>query len=90
MNERYTRHNSKSKTNFEALRKMDDSEINYTDIPETTEDFWKDAKLFMPSDKVHLSLRLDEDIVKFFKIQGRGYQTRINSVLKSYVSSHSH
>lgn len=89
MNEKYMKNSSKSKTNFEKLRKSNDSEINYTDIAETTEDFWKDAKLFIPSDKVHLSLRLDEDVVKFFRTQGRGYQTRINSVLKSYVRSHS-
>lgn len=67
MNEKYMKHTSESKTNFEKLKKSKDNEINYTDIPKTTEDFWKDAKLFMPSDKVHLSLRLDEDVVKFLK-----------------------
>lgn len=89
MNEKYTKKNSKSKTNFEKLRKSNDNEINYTDIPKTTVDFWKDADLFIPSDKVHLSLRLDEDVVTFFKTKGKGYQTKINSVLKSYVRSHS-
>lgn len=90
MNEKHMKHvASKSRTNWDKLRRGNDRDINYTDIPKTTKDFWKDAELFVPSDKVHLSLRLDEDIVKFFKIKGRGYQTRINSVLKSYIRSHS-
>ena len=89
MNAKYMKHTARSKTNWEKLNQTNDRSINYTDSPATTEDFWKDAKLFIPSDKVHLSLRLDEDVVKFFRTQGRGYQTRINSVLKSYVRSQS-
>ncbi|MBS0165944.1 MAG: BrnA antitoxin family protein [Nitrospira sp.] len=43
----------------------------------------------MPSVKTHLSLRLDEDVVEWFKRQGAGYQTKINAVLRSYVQAHS-
>jgi uncharacterized protein (DUF4415 family) len=39
----------------------------------------------MPAAKTHLSLRLDEDVVDWFKRQGAGYQTRMNAVLRAYV-----
>jgi uncharacterized protein (DUF4415 family) len=71
------------------LQKMTDREIDYSDIPATTTTFWQQAQVVMPSAKTHLSLRLDEDIVEWFKRQGTGYQTRINAVLRSYVQAHS-
>ena len=80
---------SKSKTNLKKLRQKTDKDISYKDSPETTEEFWKDAKVLMPQHKVHISLRLDEDIVNYFKEDGEGYQSRINAVLKAYISSHS-
>ena len=84
------KHTAKSKTRWEKLNQSTDESISYEDNPATSEDFWKDAELVMPIHKVHLSLRLDDDIVDFFKKEGRGYQTKINAVLKSYVRAHSH
>lgn len=78
----------KSRTNLVKLHKKSDKDINYADSPATTKDFWKDAEVFMPQHKVHISLRLDEDIVNFFKEDGSGYQSRINAVLKAYVHRH--
>tara|TARA_R110001606_G_scaffold359492_2_gene511358 strand:+ start:448 stop:675 length:228 start_codon:yes stop_codon:yes gene_type:complete len=48
---------------------------------------WKsvDVELVEPISKTHVSIRLDSDIVDFFKSKGKGYQTRINQVLRSYV-----
>jgi uncharacterized protein (DUF4415 family) len=89
MNAKHTKHTAKSKTNWRKLYQATDEEINYTDSPATTEDFWKDAEVVMPPHKVHLSLRLDDDVVAFFKREGRGYQTKINAVLKSYMRAHS-
>ena len=89
MNAKYMKHTARSKTNWEKLNQTNDRSINYTDSPATTEDFWKDAELVIPAHKIHLSLRLDDDIVEFFKKKGHGYQTRINAVLKSYVRAHS-
>lgn len=66
-----------------------DHEIDYSDIPPTDATFWEKAQFVLPSVKTHLSLRLDEDIVEWFKRQGVGYQTRINAVLRSYVQAHS-
>lgn len=78
-----------TKTDFQRLKKMSDKEIDYSDIPTTTQDFWDDAEVVMPVPKEHVSLRLDADIIHFFKKDGRGYQSKINAVLKSYVSAHS-
>ncbi|MDQ3607187.1 MAG: BrnA antitoxin family protein [Gemmatimonadota bacterium] len=57
--------------------------------PLLDEEFFRTARLVMPEDrrKVPVSLRLDPQVVEFFKRQGRGYQSRINAVLKAYVRS---
>ena len=73
---------------IEELRAIRDEDIDLRDIPEATEEFWKNARLMLPEGpKEHLSLRLDADIVEWFKAQGRGYQTRINAVLRFYVEA---
>ncbi|ABE41194.1 conserved hypothetical protein [Rhodopseudomonas palustris BisB5] len=51
-----------------------------------TEDIdWSKAKLIMPAAKKAISIRLDEDVLDFFKREGAGYQRRINAVLRSYM-----
>jgi uncharacterized protein (DUF4415 family) len=79
---------SRSRTNIKKLHQKSDRDINYDDSPATTKDFWSDAEVFMPQHKIHISLRLDEDIVKYFKEEGAGYQSRINAVLKAYINAH--
>ena len=76
-----------SKTNYKRINKLSDKDIDYSDIPETDEEFWSDADILFPTNKTHVSIRLDDDIISWFKQFGRGYQTKINSVLKSYISS---
>ena len=75
------------KTNLKKLSKMKDSKIDYSDIPETDMEFWREAKVSFPEKKVHLSIRLDHDIVNWFKQFGKGYQTKINAVLRSYIEN---
>lgn len=59
--------------------------------PSLGPDFWRDAQVVQPEGpKQQLTLRLDPDIVSFFKEQGRGYQTRINAVLRSFVNAQQH
>lgn len=62
---------------LEALRQMRDSEIDYSDIPATP----KDAKLYRPVKK-STTIRLDADILLWLKSKGKGYQTRINQILR--------
>jgi len=46
---------------------------------------WSDAVLVIPARKKAISIRVDEDVLDFFKKQGEGYQRRINAVLRSYM-----
>ena len=57
------------------------------DAQPTDAAFWTDAALVMPESKVPLSLRLDRDVIDWFRAQGRGYQTRINAVLRAYMNA---
>jgi uncharacterized protein (DUF4415 family) len=78
------------KAELEALAARPDSEIDYSDIPPLDEKFWQNAirnPYFRPTKK-QLTLRLDSDLVAWFKHRskgGRGYQTRINEALREYV-----
>ena len=76
-----------SKTRLKALSKLKDSKVDYSDIPELSASFWKKAKLIMPASKQAISLRVDDDVLQWFKGQGRGYQSLMNAVLKSYVEA---
>jgi uncharacterized protein (DUF4415 family) len=51
----------------------------------TDEEFWKEAKIVLPPIKETMTIRLDADVLEWFRKQGKGYQTRINAVLRSYV-----
>lgn len=77
----------RSRTDWKRLRKLEDREIDFSDIPETDEKFWESASVIVPTAKIHLSMRLDENVVDWFKRQGPGYQTRMNAVLRSYVQA---
>jgi uncharacterized protein (DUF4415 family) len=79
-----------SKKRVGEINKVKDSEIDYSDIPELDEKFWQKAKIVMPDKKVPVSLRLDKQVLNWFKKQGSGYQSRINAVLSSYVQSQKH
>ena len=62
-----------------------DEDIDFSDAPEQLD--WKDAKrgVFYKPVKQQLTLRLDADVVDWFKRQGAGYQTQINAVLRKHV-----
>ena len=49
---------------------------------------WSKIQVTMPQPKKPISVRLDAEIIEFFKVQGKGYQTRINAVLRSYMEAH--
>ena len=75
----------KSGTDWKRLERMTDEEIDISDIPPLDETFFKNATLRMPTSKTSVSLRLDSDILDWFKDEGKGYQTRINAVLRVYM-----
>jgi len=49
---------------------------------------WANASLRLPVSKATLNMRIDKDILEFFKSTGRGYQTKINAVLRAYKDAH--
>ena len=77
-------------TRIKKLASKKDSEIDYSDIPELDDAFWQNAKVEIPKNKKSVSIRLDTELLDWFKNQGRGYQTMINAVLRSYMQSHKH
>jgi uncharacterized protein (DUF4415 family) len=83
----------KRKTHRNRLERLGDAEIRKAAkadpnaAPVASSEWFRRAKLLEPQPKVPISMRLDEDIVKWFRAGGRGYQTRINAVLRAYVES---
>jgi uncharacterized protein (DUF4415 family) len=58
------------------------------DVIPTDEEFWKSAKVVMPRRKEIVTMRLDADLLEWFR-QQRGYQTRINAILRAYMKGQS-
>ncbi|MGD0271611.1 MAG: BrnA antitoxin family protein [Candidatus Sulfotelmatobacter sp.] len=57
------------------------------DAHATDEEFWKSAKVVMPAPKEIVTMRLDADLLRWLR-QLRGYQTRINAILRAYMQAH--
>ncbi len=69
---------------LKALAKRPDSDIDYGDIPHLDAAFWTRAvpNPFYKPTKTHASVRIDSDVLAWLKSQGRGYQTRMNAILR--------
>lgn len=67
---------------------MKDEDIDLSDIPEMNDEFFMNATLMMPEPKASVTLRVDREVLDWFKSRGKGYQTRMNAVLKAYVAAH--
>ena len=82
----------RSETDWARVDAMTDDEIDYSDIPRTTPEFWANGIVrvgLKPVPRKHqLTLRIDQDVIDFFKEQGRGYQTKINQLLRAYMEAH--
>ena len=70
---------------LEEMAAIRDGDIDYGDIPELDEAFWANAKLVAPDKTRPVTLRIKSSVLDYFKAGGKGYQTRINAVLESYV-----
>lgn len=71
---------------LQEINDIPDELIDTSDIPELDDTFWEKAKLVKPITKKAVSIRVDSDIIDWFKSQGKGYQSLMNSVLRSYVN----
>lgn len=83
--------NQASKTDWSRFDAITDEEIRaaIADDPDAApildKEWFIKAELKPPVKKEHISIKLDADILAFFRIQGAGYQTRINNVLRAYI-----
>ncbi|AZU05334.1 hypothetical protein X907_2826 [Glycocaulis alkaliphilus] len=69
------------------LAELPDDEIDTSDIPEWTEEEFANAVWHTGHGKQQVTVRLDKDVLAFFKKGGRGYQTRINAVLRAFMEA---
>jgi len=74
---------------WEQLKGMRDEDIDLSDIPEQTGGGWRRVTDLVPAEnKEQITLRLDADVLAFFRSTGRRYQSRINAALREYMRSH--
>ncbi len=78
-----------TRTDWARVEKMTDEEVEAAAASDPEEaDMvidWDSASFEMPQPKAVLNMRIDRDVLEFFRKMGKGYQTRINAVLRSYV-----
>ena len=85
-----------SETDLQRIDAMCDADIDTSDIPPLGEDFFRRAAIRKREPKISITLRVDKHVLEWFKSTGRGYQSRMNAVLKTYASkqtdrvSHNH
>jgi len=72
------------RANLRALAARPDSEIDFSDVPEMTDEQWKNAERghFYRPVKRQITARVDADVLEWLKAQGKGYQSRINAILR--------
>ena len=75
------------KSDLARVDRMKDAEIDYSDIPPLDKSFLKKATTAWPPVKQQLTIRLDADVLAWLKRHGRGYQTRINRILRVVMES---
>jgi uncharacterized protein (DUF4415 family) len=73
---------------MQALRDLKDEDIDYSDIPPLPRTGWRRVSDLVPAEnKRQITLRLDADVIEFFRGTGRRYQSRINAALRDYVNA---
>lgn len=79
-------------SDLKRLSTMTDSDIDTSEIPEISPEQFARAVvrrgLRSPEPKTQLTIRIDREVLDWFRAQGRGYHTRINSLLRAYMEAH--
>ena len=81
-----------SETDWDRLETMTDEDIDFSDSPEITPEQFAKAVVMkglepIPNKKL-VSLRIDQDVLEWFRAQGAGYQTKMNQLLRAYMEAH--
>jgi uncharacterized protein (DUF4415 family) len=80
----------RGRADLDRLRRQSEADVAATSPPELAglrDDFWDDAIVVLPEPKEPISLRVDRDVLAWFRNQGPGYQTRMNAVLRSFMEA---
>jgi uncharacterized protein (DUF4415 family) len=64
---------------------FEEEDIDYSDIPPSTEEFFQKATLRIPATQAHQLIQLDPDVLQWFQAQGGEYKSLINSVLRRHI-----
>lgn len=75
------------KSDLKKIDAIEERDIDYSDIPELDDSFFKKGLSDWPPRKKTVTIRLDEDVLSWLKRKGRGYQTRINKLLRQYMEA---
>jgi uncharacterized protein (DUF4415 family) len=76
-----------SRTDWAALEAITDEEIDYSDIPPLTDEFFEKAMLRRPVAQADNLIQLDPEVMAWFRSQGSEYRSLINSVLRRYMEN---
>ena len=76
--------------NVRRIDQIKEEDIDYSDIPPVDDSFFTRATINIPKPKKSITLRIDPEVLEWFQKQGKGYQTKINAILKSYFKVHKH
>ena len=81
-----------SDSDWEKIKNINDDDIDFSDLPEVSMEMFAKGivrrGLKAPTRKAQITLRIDDDVLEFYKKQGRGYQTKINALLRAYMDEH--
>lgn len=77
----------KKELSAEELAALRDENIDFSDIPELDENFWREARLVEPDRTQPVTIRVKKSVLDTYKSLGKGYQTRMNAVLESYAKT---
>ena len=78
---------AEQKARLDVVAAMPDELIDYSDAPYRPDAVWMKAADRLPHTKKQITLRIDADVLEFFKHTGERYQSRMNAVLRSYVEA---
>lgn len=76
-----------SQTNWEALESMSDEDIDYSDIPPLTKDFFAESTLRIPASKAHNFIELESDILQWLHDKNQQPKEFVNAVLRQYIQT---
>lgn len=80
--------NKNSTTNWARIDAMTDDDIDTSDIPPLTDEFFQRASVRMPKAAQTMTVQLDADVLAWFKALGDEYEQRVNAALRMYAEAH--